>query len=96
MLALFAEGEALLRLIASGNIDQVITEVPRWQSQVIAATAEKPADVQDQQWQGQVKMLQEVAQAIAQALSAMSQSLQVEMSAVQKQHSVAKAYMTQG
>jgi hypothetical protein len=93
MLALFAEGEALLRLIESGNIDQVIIEIPEWQAQVMTMTAKKPADLSDQQWEGQVKMLQEIAQRIAQALGTMSQALQAEMSAVQKQHSVAKAYM---
>lgn len=41
MLALFAEGEALLRLIESGNIDQVIIEIPEWQAQVMTMTAKK-------------------------------------------------------
>ena len=93
MLALFAEGERLLRLIESGNTDLVINDLPIWQAQIVAEMEKNVIDVSAEQRDAQLKLLQEVTQRIALALSGLSLEMQKEMSAVQKQHSIVKAYM---
>ena len=41
MLALFAEGERLLRVVEAGDIELVIAELPEWQAQVMKMTVHK-------------------------------------------------------
>ncbi len=94
MLALFAEGERLLRVVEAGDIELVIAELPEWQAQVMKMTVHKDPQLSEAHWSAQVQMLQGVAERIAQALAQLSKGLQQEMSAIQKQHSSAKAYIS--